>query len=236
MSTHRGPNLPYSLVAGVTPWIHGWVVIGAKMHGSTVGLEPPRVYESFDAILGERPSFETVVVNAPIGYPDGAEVTPRTCDREARELLGRRGSAIHNPPTRSVLEGRVPWFAAGMDVVSATLLPRYKEVANEMSPFRQRVIYEGHPELSFYQLNRDHPLMRSKQIELGREERLSLLDGRFPGLEESLLSLHPSVPIKHLYDATALAWTARRVHGRAAKRIPIDPEWDSEGLRMEYVV
>ena len=29
--------------------------------------------------------------------------------------------------------------------------------------------------------------------------------------------------------------TARRVQSHAAKRIPINPEWDSEGIRMEFV-
>jgi predicted RNase H-like nuclease len=29
--------------------------------------------------------------------------------------------------------------------------------------------------------------------------------------------------------------TARRVLAHAAKRIPVHPEWDSEGLRMELV-
>ena len=47
--------------------------------------------------------------------------------------------------------------------MSATLLPRYKEVATEMSPFRQRVVYEGNPELSFYQLNQDNPLVRFEE-------------------------------------------------------------------------
>jgi predicted RNase H-like nuclease len=39
----------------------------------------------------------------------------------------------------------------------------------------------------------------------------------------------------HLLDAAACLWTARRVAARAATRIPMDPEWDSQGLRMEIV-
>ena len=42
------------------------------------------------------------------------------------------------------------------------MIPRYREVAAEMSPYRQRVVYEGHPELSFYQLHKDTPLTTSK--------------------------------------------------------------------------
>jgi hypothetical protein len=32
-----------------------------------------------------------------------------------------------------------------------------------------------------------------------------------------------------------LLWTARRVFARAAKRLPAEAEWDSEGMRMEFV-
>jgi predicted RNase H-like nuclease len=30
-------------------------------------------------------------------------------------------------------------------------------------------------------------------------------------------------------------WTARRIVSRAITRLPEDPEWDSQGLRMEIV-
>jgi predicted RNase H-like nuclease len=46
----------------------------------------------------------------------------------------------------------------------------------------------------------------------------------------------PFVRPKHLNDAAALMWTARRVFGRAARRLPKEAEWDSEGLRMEIVI
>jgi predicted RNase H-like nuclease len=38
-----------------------------------------------------------------------------------------------------------------------------------------------------------------------------------------------------LLDAAALLWTARRISARAGTRLPADPEWDVEGLRMEFV-
>ena len=115
-------------------------------------------------------------------------------------------------------------------------MPRYLEVAADMSPFRQRTVYEGHPELSFYQLNRDSPLIRSKNIELGRDERTALLKSRLPGADLLLNHEDLDIPLKHLFDASALLWTARRVFARAAKRLPAEPEWDSEGLRMEYLL
>ncbi|MFI5035636.1 MAG: DUF429 domain-containing protein [Acidimicrobiales bacterium] len=235
MSSPRGPALPYSVIAGVTPWSGGWLAASAKIHGSTVGPETPRVYDTFLEVLSERPSFAIIVVNAPVGYRDRPDGGARTCDREVRAMLGHRGGAVHNAPSRAVLRGELEWYNGGLDVVTATMLPRYREIAEEMSPFRQRVVYEGHPELSFYQLNKDTPLEKSKKIVLGLEERKGVLHARVPGVDTVLNAEISRLPRKHLFDAAALLWTARRVYAHAAKRLPVDPEWDSEGLRMEIV-
>jgi len=236
VSLHRGPTLPYSLIAGVTPCAPGWLLQAAKIKGATFAPEKPRVYESFLEILTERPSFEVAVVNAPIGYLDTPDKGPRTCDLEARALVGvRRGGSIHNAPSRAVLEGLVDPREARLDTVTISLLSRYREVAKEMSPFRQRLIYEGHPELSFYQLNKDTPMKLSKKLVPGRDERLDVLETHLPGLAEILEAQLEGVAEKHVYDGLALLWTARRVWGRAAHRMPKEPEWDSQGLRMEFV-
>ena len=207
----------------------------ARMHGSVFAQEVPRVFESFIEVLSEKPAFSVLVVNAPIGFLETPEMGARTCDREVREILGRRGAAVHNAPSRAVLRNEITWHAGGIDAVTATLLPRYREVAADMSPFRQRVVFEGHPELSFFQLNRDNPLGTSKKIEPGLEERSEILESRMPGILAVLKADVGTVPTKHLFDVAAMLWTARRILVRAAKRIPADPEWDSEGLRMEIV-
>ena len=235
MTTHRGPDLPYSVVAGLTPFSNKWLVASAKIAGSTFAPEPPKVYDSFLEVLSERPAFAIVVVNVPIGFLDTPEMGPRTCDRQARALLRRRGTAVHNAPSRAVFEGRVENGADGLDAVTRTMMPRYQEVANEMSAYRQRVVYEGHPELSFYQLHKDTPLKRSKVVTEGKEERRVVLEEKIRGSERYLEDGAVEAPQKHVYDAFALLWTARRVWGHAAKRIPVEPEWDSEGLRMEIV-
>jgi len=235
VSLHRGPTLPYSVVAGVTPCSSGWLAQGAKIHGATFAPEPPRVYETFLDLLSEHPAYEIVVVNAAIGYLDTPEMGPRTCDKEVRALVGRRGSTVHNAPSRAVLDNLIDWSDGGLDAVTATMLPHLREVAKEMSPFRQRLVYEGHPELSFFQLNQDTSMKRSKKIEAGRDERLDVLESHIPGMDVVLGAELDGVTEKHRFDALALLWTARRVYGRAAKRIPTEPEWDSEGLRMEIV-
>jgi predicted RNase H-like nuclease len=235
VSSHRGPDLPYSVVAGVTPFSDKWLVASAKLAGSTFAPEPPKIYDTFLEVLSERPAFAVIVVNVPIGFLDTPKMGPRTCDRQARALLRRRGTAVHNAPSRAVFEGRVEEGQDGLDAVTRTMMPRYREVADEMSPYRQRVVYEGHPELSFFQLHKDTPLKRSKVIAEGKEERRVALEDKIRGSERYLDEGAVAAPQKHVYDSFALLWTARRVWGHAAKRIPVEPEWDSEGLRMEIV-
>jgi predicted RNase H-like nuclease len=235
VTSHRGPDLPYSVVAGVTPVSSKWLVASAKIAGSNFAPEPPKVYDSFLDVMSERPSFVAIVANVPIGYCDKPEDGARVCDHEARALLGRRGTSVHNAPSRAVLNGDVPVEDGMLDAITATLIPRYIEVAKEMSPYRQRIVYEGHPELSFYQLHKDMPLTKSKRIEAGREERREILMDRIRGSAHHMDPTVLGVPEKHLLDVFALLWTARRVYGHAAKRLPVEPVWDSEGLRMEFV-
>ena len=204
MSPQRGPELPYTIVAGLTPFGPRWLVASAKMAGSTFAPEPPKVYETLLEVLSERPSFASIVINAPVGYMDTPEMGPRTCDLQARALLGPRGSVVRNAPSRAVLNGIVPLAESGLDAVTATMLPRYREVAGEMSPYRQRVIYEGDPELSFYQLHQDTPLSKSKRIEEGRQERRAVLKEKIPGSERYLDDEFEGIPQKHLFDAMAL--------------------------------
>ena len=235
MALRGGPVLPYSVVAGVTPCAPGWLVMSAKLNGATFAPELPRVLSSFAEVLDERPAFSVIAVNAPIGYVDENKVGGRTCDRLARSLLGRRGSTVHNAPSRASLQEAAEPAIDGLDAISTALLPRYREVAAEMAPYRQRTVFEVHPELSFFQLNSDVPLRWTKKFEVGREERRALLIKKIPGIDRALECEFDDVPLAHLLDAAALLWTARRIFARAGTRIPSDPEWDDEGLRMEIV-
>ncbi len=235
MSPQRGPNLPYKLVAGVTPVRSKWLVASAKMAGSTFAPEDPRVYDTFREVVDMRPPFASIVVNAPIGFREDNAKGPRRCDFEARVLLDKRGRFLRKTPTRETLQRGYALPEDRLDAITLMLMPSFVEVFNEMSAYRQRVVYEGTPELSFYQLNAEKPLLYSKHSIEGREERWSLLIKRINGIERVLDAQLKGVSTEHLTDAAMLLVTARRVLAHAAKRIPVHPEWDSEGLRMELV-
>jgi predicted RNase H-like nuclease len=184
---------------------------------------------SFVEVVDMRPSLEVAVVHAPIGYLDRRAASGRTCEREARRLLGRHGSAVRHAPSRDVLEedAPVPAEAADHDIHP------YREVAREMSPYRQRVVYEGHPELSFYNLNHHVPLEHPRETPEGDDERVELVRRRVPNAERLFDDVEfDAAP---LADIGAMLWTARRVLARVADRIPAQAEWDSQGLRMEIV-
>jgi predicted RNase H-like nuclease len=233
----HGPNLPYSLVAGVVPCGRAWLVASAKLQGATIAPEQPRLLRSFVEVLDERPGFTAVGLYAPVGLLDDSVVGGRSCDREARALLGsRRGAAIRSAPSRAVLNnGATDGTHVAKDGPTRYYEAVAREVAREMAPYRQRTVFEVNPELTFYQLNDDRPLLYRKRSMHGQRERRTLLDTKIPGVERILDARITGVRRSHLIDATACMWTARRIFGKAMTRVPQDPEWDNEGLRMEIV-
>ncbi len=122
-----------------------------------------------------------------------------------------------------------------LDAISMTLLPRYREVAAEMAPFRQRTVYEVHSDLSFFELNNGQPMQCPKNTEEGQAERRELLRVKFPAVDRILSAEVPGASPAHLLDIAVFVWTARRIFIKAAVRIPRDPEWDEQGLRMEIM-
>jgi predicted RNase H-like nuclease len=205
------------------------------LHGSIFAPENPRVDASFADVLDTRPSLSVVALNAPVGCADQADGRDRTCDREARILLGASGASLHSAPTNAVVELGVAGTATRLDTRSSWLVRRHLEVLNEMAPYRQRMVFEVDPEMSFYQLNGDAPLRWPAGCAAGRAERRALLAARIAGVERILDASLDGVSPTDLHGAAACLWTARRIAARTATRIPSEPEWDSQGLRMEIV-
>lgn len=236
----RGQPLPYDLLAGVVPVKAGWVVATCKLQGIQMYPQEPELLTSLADVLDYRPSFKVIALAAPVGLLAEPVDGGRACDREARRLIGfPRGGAILTPPVRKALQAQTYEEAArlsgGMGAVTWTLLHRFREVDAELAPYRQRAIFEVHPELSFFQLNEDRPMQFSKRSHLGLEERRALLKGRIQGMERIVDADIPKVRPWQLVDAAACLWTTRRIASRAMTRIPDDPEWDETGLRMELV-
>jgi len=233
-----GPELPYRLVAGVEPCPGGWLVVSARLTGITAFPQEPEVFEGFAEIIDYRPSFDVIAVHAPLSFPTDDTPGGRTCDRLARELLGwPRSGAIVSPPSRKLLANptKARVAAAGLSPIAAARVGWFKQVMEEMAPYRQRQVFEVHPELSLYQLNDDTPMRYSKYDGRGVKERRDLVTAKIAGIDEVLDADLPKVTIQHLLDATVDMVTARRIAARAVDRLPEDPEWDDEGVRMELL-
>lgn len=233
MLRRGGPELPYQVIAGVVPSNSGWLVASCKIAGVTLSIEEPMIFDNFAEVLDYKPAFSVIGVHAPIGFLDEATPKGRECDQLAREMLGpRRGASIRSAPSRALLRGEVD---SGVDAVTGILLHHYRELSEEIAPYRQRTVYSVEPELTFYELNHDKPLQYSKRSEYGREERKALLFGRLDQVDRILCAELPRVKESRLIDVAACMWSARRIFAKIGHRIPENPEWDSEGLRMEII-
>ena len=85
-------------------------------------------------------------------------------------------------------------------------------------------------------LNGDVPLTSSPYQPDGILERMELIKNKLPGVEEAVMQAAPAGSAQvHVLQAVGLLWTARRAAGRAINRLPMDPNWDKAGLRMELV-
>ncbi|HUF33049.1 MAG TPA: DUF429 domain-containing protein [Acidimicrobiales bacterium] len=235
-----GSPVPYDLLASVIPFKRGWLVASAKLQGIQMYPNEPEVFETLAEVLDYRPPFRAIALDAPIGLHTEPVDGGRSCDREARRLLGwPRSGAILTPPIRPALTASSYKEAARMcgrlSPVTWGRLPRIAEVDAEVASYRQRTIFEIHPEMSFYQLNGDQPMRYPKRDRIGMTERYGVLKNKIPGIERLVDAKLPGVKRWHLLDAAACLWTCRRVVARALTRIPEDPEWDDEGLRMEIV-
>jgi predicted RNase H-like nuclease len=217
-----------------------WLVASGRLQGVTLYPAEQMLFNTFVEVLDWRPAFEVIALACNIGLPDKPVRGGRTCDRQARRLLGhpRRG-AIFSAPSRNALKATTYEEAAalndGMSAPQWAMLRRIAEVDAIIAPYWQRNVYEVHPELSFYQLNDDTPLRYGKHLHRGVAERRALIERRVPMMAGVLDRRVRGARRHHLVDAAACLWTARRIAGRAVNRLPDDPEWDDIGLRMEIV-
>ena len=213
-------------------------MVGARLQGITAFPTEPEVFATFAEILDYRPTYDVIAIHCHLSFPEEDTPGGRTCDKLARQLLGwPRSGAIGSPPSRRYLRtGDLDAHAAkGLNPFNARLMRRFAEVAEEMQPYRQRQVFEVHPELSFYQLNDDRPMQHSKYTDEGVAERRALVEARIPGVDVVLEASLPGISPRHLLDATADMVTARRIAARAVDRLPEDPEWDEQGVRMELL-
>jgi predicted RNase H-like nuclease len=233
--------LPYKPIAGAVPCTGGWLVLPARLLAVTIIPEEPFVVPTLADLVDYRPTFTTMVLDVPIGLPETPVGGYRACDNAARAMLGwPRRVAVPKVPSREALYAPTMDRAMQLEPWLTPLAYRkfhwLREADFEMQPYHQRRIFSATPELSFLGVNSDGPTATSSFWNDGPAERLELLKDRLPGLSAlATRTPPPGSTLRQLLNAAALLWTARRIAGKSINRLPVDPEWDDKGRRMEFV-
>ncbi len=233
-------KLPYKNIAGITQCPGGWLVLPGRLAGITVTAEETFVLKRLFEVLDFRPRFEAAALYAPMGLFDLPSGKFRPCDHEAREFVGwPRSLSIGGTPCRTALRstnGETQQMEPWMTRHDVRRLRWLREAEQELQPFHARSFFSANPDVSFTQMNSEEPLKTSPYHEDGQEQRLNLIRDRLPGVDEVITRTPPEgAGLVHLMQAAALLFTARRAAGRAISRMPLDPTWDDEGIRMEIV-
>lgn len=235
----RRPARPVALLAGVVPARRGWLVAVGRPGRHGPALVGPLVHASLATVLDGGGPFGAVALGVPVGLPDRGAPGGRTCDRMARQLLGRRrGSAVAPAPPRPALGASTVEEARSWGPVSAAtwhLMPWIREADERMDASRQLAVSSAHPELSFLRLGDRRPLRYPKHTVDGQGERRRRVERCLCGASAVLDATDGGDEAWRLLDALACLSTAARIAEGGAEHLPPDAELDSAGLRMELV-
>jgi predicted RNase H-like nuclease len=120
----------------------------------------------------------------------------------------------------------------GVGAHAWALAKKLREVDALMTPARQQVIREVHPELSFQEMV-GRPPDHSKKTTAGKQQRIAaLIEQGFPASFVRSMPNGLRVGQDDFLDACAALWTAERIYRGSARRIPPVPERDVRALDM----
>jgi predicted RNase H-like nuclease len=230
------------VVAGIDGCRAGWLAVWGD--GGTNWTF--RVFKDMKSLCRTLEHADLIVVDIPIGLPSGS---PRACDLEARKLLGQpRGSSVFPPPCREALSAKTHAEASainrkvlgkGITVQCWGICPKIREVDELLRSDEnaRSVVREGHPEVSFLAFA-GRPMAHRKSRCNGVEERLEVLRGRWPAVDDLFEQatgrfLRRDVGRDDILDAAAMYLTAC---SRPLATIPDRPERDDVELPMDMTL
>jgi predicted RNase H-like nuclease len=234
-------------LAGVDGCPTGWVVAFVR---PADGEARVRVVSHFTGVLAAPEAPAVVAVDIPIGLPERTGPGGRAAESAVRPLLGARQSSVFSVPSRAALAALDYGEACRIALATSQpprkvskqlfmLAPKIREVdaclrADAAAAAR---VFEVHPEVAFWRLNRERALAEPKKMK-GRSyegglalRRLLLIEA---GLPAALVNGAPprGAGADDLLDALACAVIARRIHAGVARPFPDPYERDGFGLRM----
>jgi predicted RNase H-like nuclease len=221
-----------SFVAGVDGCRAGWVVFKLEVSSFTTSVE----VVNLPTWLRERPlDLAYLGIDIPIGLLNGS----RACDKAARKLLGQpRGTSVFAAPCRAAVHAATYEEASavnrqktgrGLSQQAWGIAPKMKQVDDATTSECQRWAFEIHPEVCFWALAEERPMVHGKKTKAGVSERLDLLSPVFPDIERHLQNRPRNTGKDDLLDAAVAAWTALRLWKGEARQV-CEPERDTKGL------
>jgi predicted RNase H-like nuclease len=190
---------------------------------------------------------DIILIDIPIGLREKDKLE-RTCDKEARKLLKRKGSSVFPAPSRLSLNAKDYQTASNLNYKytgrklskqSYSIIPKIKDVDDFVRTIGQSYrIREFHPELCFLALNDFIPLKYSKNKKEGQIEREKILSKYFKSVSEIISQaskhfLRRQVAIDDIVDAIVGALTA--IFKDRTITTPLYPEIDNKNLKMEIL-
>ena len=199
------------VAVGVDGYRRGWVAVALLDGRFDSAFAAPLLTD----VLARYAGAGAFGVDIPIGL---AVAGVRTCDVEARKLVGPRASSVFLTPPRAAVEA-VTYAAAraaapGVTAQAWNLARKILEVDAVVDPR----VCEVHPEVSFWRMAGRH-LRQPKKTWAGMHDRLDILNAQDILLPDSDLGPAGSVPPDDLIDAAAAAWTAGRIAAGTAESV-----------------
>ena len=235
---------------GVDGCPYGWFGVGFNASGEY----ELKKFSSFAGLVEHYAAAELILVDMPIGLPEGPAKRP--CDPEARKALGPpRASSVFPAPTRQATEYLVrnpgnkhcakavqrKITMKSLAIQTLAIMPKIAEVDRVMLA-RQPKVREVHPEICFWALNNRHSMRFSKKKLEGIEERLCVLERVEPKARSIYKAGYDNfyrkdVARDDILDALVAAVTAYRGWPDQLQVFPKNnaPERDGRGLPMEMV-
>jgi predicted RNase H-like nuclease len=220
----------------------GWIAVS---EGD--GAPAVEIHATFRDIV-ECHAEAVIAVDMPIGLPHRTSAGGRGPERAVRPLLGARQSSVFAIPSRSAVYA--PDYRAACAAALATSTPpkkvsrqafnlfgKIREIDSLIDARLELRVYEVHPEVAFWRLNRERPLAEPKKVkgrvfDPGMRERRALLASA--GFAPEFLAAAPprGAALDDFLDACACLAIARRVACGLARPFPDPPLATEAGIRM----
>lgn len=226
----------------------GWTVVILREAGGGAELVLSADVCQTHHIMTLARGAAIVGVDIPIGLLDTG-TRGRTCDVEARRLLGPgRASSVFPAPARAwlgaashaeAIEQARAKGGSAMSIQAFNIAGKVRELdeAIRAHPGLLRRVREVHPEISFLLMNGGRALVEPKTSPAGRARRRRLLARVFGHAAMArLCQARPAGCAEDdLLDATAVAWSARRIAMGHALGVPAAPASDAYGIPMQIL-